>query len=103
MRHNLLRHLEFTKLTGKGQFQTQHVNSRAANVLQMLRKTGLVVRATEEKTYFDESCYTNRSVKLVINKGEIINYNKIYIQHVTKSVINEIPERKEKEYTITSK
>ena len=51
---------------------------------QMLRKTGLVVRATEEKTYFDECCYTNRSVKLVINKGEIINYNEIYIQHVTK-------------------
>ena len=51
---------------------------------QMLRKTGLVVRATEEKTYFDEYCYTNRSVKLVINKGEIINYNEIYIQHVTK-------------------
>ena len=50
----------------------------------MLRKTGLVVRATEEKTYFDECCYTNRSVKLVINKGEIINYNEIYIQHVTK-------------------
>ena len=25
-----------------------------------------------------------RSVKLVINKGEIINYNEIYIQHVTK-------------------
>ena len=69
----------------------------------MLRNTGLVVRATEEKTYFDECCYTNRAVKLVINKGEIINYNKIYIQHVTKSVINEIPERKEKEYTITSK
>ena len=50
----------------------------------MLRKTGLVVRATEEKTYFDEYCYTNRSVKLVINKGKIINYNEIYIQHVTK-------------------
>ena len=30
---------------------------------QMLRKTGLVVRDTEEKTYFDECCYTNRSVK----------------------------------------
>ena len=51
---------------------------------QMLRKTGLVVRATEEKTYFDECCYTNRSVKLVINKGEIINYYEVYIQHVTK-------------------
>ena len=50
----------------------------------MLRNTGLVVRATEGKTYFDERCYTKRAVKLVINKGEIINYNKIYIQHVTK-------------------
>ena len=29
----------------------------------MLRKTGLVVRATEERTYFDECCYTNSSVK----------------------------------------
>ena len=38
----------------------------------------------EKKTYFHECCYTNRSVKLVINKGEIINYNEIYIQHVTK-------------------
>ena len=54
------------------------------NKFQMLRKTGLVVRATEEKTYFDECCYTNRSVKLVINRGEITNYNEIYIQHVTK-------------------
>ena len=50
----------------------------------MLRNTGLVVRATKEKTYFDERCYTKRALKLVINKGEIINYNKIYIQHVTK-------------------
>ena len=50
----------------------------------MLRKTGLVARATEEKTYCDECCYTNRSVKLVINRGEITNYNEIYIQHVTK-------------------
>ena len=50
----------------------------------MLRKTGLVVRATEEKTYFDECCYANRSVKLVINRGEKTNYNEIYIQHVTK-------------------
>ena len=50
----------------------------------MLRKTGLVVRDTEEKTYCNECSYTNRSVKLVINKGEIINYNEIYIQHVTK-------------------
>ena len=42
---------------------------------QMLRRTGLVVRATEQKTYSDECCYTNRSVKLVINRGEITNYN----------------------------
>ena len=71
---------------------------------QMLRKTGLVVRATEEKTYFDECCYTNRSVKLVINKGEIINYNEIYIQHVTKERNRQnTGERKEKEYMITSK
>ena len=52
---------------------------------QMLRMTGLVVRATEEKIiYFDECCYTDRSVKLVINRGEITNYNEIYIQYVTK-------------------
>ena len=50
----------------------------------MLRNTGLVVRDSGEKTYFDECCYTNRSAKLVINKGEIINYNEIYIKHVTK-------------------
>ena len=34
--------------------------------------------------YFDECCYANRSVKLVINRGKITNYNEIYIQHVTK-------------------
>ena len=38
---------------------------------QMLRITGLVVRETEEKIiYFDECCYTNRPVKLVINRRD---------------------------------
>ena len=45
-----------------------------------------------------------RSVKLVINKGEIINYNEIYIQHVTKQHNwKNTGERKGKEYTITGK
>ena len=40
----------------------------------------------------------------MINRGEITNYNEIYIQHVTKERnYRNTGERKGKEYTITNK
>ena len=38
-------------------------NDENKTAYQMLRKIGLVVRATEEETYFEEWCDTNSSVK----------------------------------------